>query len=281
MIYVNGIKIDLAKFSDGTFNMNMHDVFFRSDTSPANPDYASIIWKYRSEEELVALFMIVNHLRENYVEKIDLYMPYVPNARMDRNLVDPMSEISTLKYFCNFINSMKFNRVTILDPHSNVCTQLLDRVSVTDPTKYVNSVKANLAAQGHKDIVMFYPDEGAMKRYSDSSDSNYLYGMKKRDWKTHRITDYKVIGDVKVGSTILIQDDICSYGGTFLAAANELKKLGAKYIYLYVSHLENAVYNGKMFDLDSPICQVFTTDSLYNELDPNHMGSRVTVYNSI
>ena len=60
---------------------------------------------------------------------------------------------------------------------------------------------------------------------------------------------------------ILIIDDICSKGGTFKYSAIELKKLGAKNIYLYISHCENVI------DIDAlkeaGITKVFTTNSIY------------------
>ena len=38
------------------------------------------------------------------------------------------------------------------------------------------------------------------------------------------------------GSRVLIVDDLCSRGGTFYHSAKKLKELGAKEIYLYISH---------------------------------------------
>jgi ribose-phosphate pyrophosphokinase len=66
------------------------------------------------------------------------------------------------------------------------------------------------------------------------------------------------------GSNILIVDDICSKGGTFYHSAKKLKELGAKEVYLYISHCENSILQGEV--LTSGIIErVFTTDSILTE----------------
>ena len=60
---------------------------------------------------------------------------------------------------------------------------------------------------------------------------------------------------------ILIVDDICSRGGTFYHSAKKLKELGAKEIYLYISHCENTILEGEVLS-SGLIEKVFTTDSL-------------------
>ena len=86
-----------------------------------------IEWKYESDEELVSLIYLVNHLRDKLdVAEISLKMQYLPNARMDRTV--NKEEVFTLKYFCGIINSLNFKRVLVLDVHSNVSIALLDRV---------------------------------------------------------------------------------------------------------------------------------------------------------
>ena len=58
-------------------------------------------------------------------------------------------------------------------------------------------------------------------------------------------------------------DDICSYGGTFHRAATALKEAGARKVYLYITHCENAIWRGKLPDSDL-IEKVFTTNSIYH-----------------
>ena len=67
-----------------------------------------------------------------------------------------------------------------------------------------------------------------------------------------------------VGKDILIVDDICSYGGTFLHSAKKLKEFGANKIYLYVSHCENSILKGQLMS-SGLIERVFTTNSIFTE----------------
>ena len=66
------------------------------------------------------------------------------------------------------------------------------------------------------------------------------------------------------GSRILIVDDICSKGGTFYHSAKKLKELGAKEVYLYISHCENSILQGEVLT-SGLIERVFTTDSILTE----------------
>jgi ribose-phosphate pyrophosphokinase len=63
------------------------------------------------------------------------------------------------------------------------------------------------------------------------------------------------------GSKILIIDDICSRGGTFYFSAKKLKELGAKEVYLYVTHCENTIFEGEIFT-SGLIEKVYTTNSI-------------------
>ena len=95
---------------------------------------------------------------------------------------------------------------------------------------------------------------------------NYAFGIKKRDWRTGVIQGLDVSGqtDKIKDSAVLIIDDICSKGGTFYHSAKKLKELGAKNIYLYVSHCENSVLYGDMIK-SGLIEKVYTTNSIFTE----------------
>ena len=111
---------------------------------------------------------------------------------------------------------------------------------------------------------MFYPDEGAMKRYSGMIPRPYAFGIKDRDWSTGQIKGLKVAGSAESikDNTILIVDDICSRGGTFYHSALKLKELGAKNIILYVTHCENTILEGEVLTCGL-IDKVYTTNSLF------------------
>ena len=113
---------------------------------------------------------------------------------------------------------------------------------------------------------MFYPDEGASKRYSGMVELPYAFGIKKRDWKTGQILGLDVVdnGISLSGKKILIIDDICSRGGTFYHSARKLKELGVGDIYLYISHCENTILEGEVLTSEL-IEKVFTTNSIFTK----------------
>lgn len=252
MIRLNGQEVALGSFPDGTLLIKQ--------PIPPQPQH-HISWFYQNDRELVALIYLVGHLKSHGYEDLHLTMPYIPNARQDR--VKGGEDVFTLKYFSQVINALGFRTVRVLDPHSNVSEALIDRVIVEKPQPYIQQVIQTIRQATGQTPSMFYPDEGAGKRYSGMVSLPYAFGIKKRDWQTGKILGLDVAGDVDSirGRDILIVDDICSRGGTFYFAARRLKELGAKNIYLYVTHCENTILEGDLLTCGL-IKRVYTTNSL-------------------
>ena len=258
MLKLNDKVIELGHFPDGTLLVKE-----LVPTDHTAPRAATVTWLFESNEELVALIFLTKHLKAHGVETVHLDMPYIPNARQDRVKSD--EDVFTLKYFAQIINDLGFASVTVLDPHSTVSEALLDRIVIRRPKENIEKVIAMVERSDHP-LIMFYPDEGAMKRYSAMIDRPYTFGIKKRDWETGQICGLEASGMTEkiAGSDILIVDDISSRGGTFYFSAKKLKELGAGKIYLYISHCENTILQGEV--LTSGLIEtVFTTNSIFTE----------------
>lgn len=161
MIKFDSFDISVNHFPDGTQKINLP-----SHISYSN-NHHCIYWVYDGEEEYMTLFYIVNHVRNNSPVdiRLDLFMPYVPNARQDR--VYNQDEVFTLKYFCNFINSMRFNSIYVMDVHSDVTLALLNNVRYDDANNNINQIiTRNFFDVPATSFIMFYPDSGSVKRYS-------------------------------------------------------------------------------------------------------------------
>ena len=258
MITVDREVIDIGNFPDGSILIKYYP------TRSQQIDGVNINWKYENDREFLTLIYLVKHLCAHGVNNVYLYMPYIPNARMDR--VKNPEDVFTLKYFAELLNSLELTEVTVLDPHSSVSEALINNLDIVTPEQYLLKVLVKLSSCGIKDVVVFYPDEGAMKRYSGLIKLPYAFGIKKRNWETGVIEGLDVAGAVDqiVGRDILIIDDICSRGGTFYHSAKKLKELGARDIYLYVSHCENTILEGDLLKGDL-IKKVFTTDSIFTK----------------
>lgn len=260
MIKVNDTEIKVGHFPDGTQSIEFSD---------AQPYYSTneVEWFYDSDEEVFTLMCVVDMIRRiSKNSRIDLWIPYLPNARMDR--IKEEKQNFSLKVFANFINSLNFDRVMTYNVHSNVSEALIDKVINIDPIFDVDAVISD-----YKPDVIYFPDEGACKRYVDldsvkKSGLPVIFGIKKREWSTGKILGLDVVSDTDLtGKKVLIVDDICSAGGTFKFSAMKLKELGASDVALYVSHCEDNIQNGDLLKTDL-VSKIYTTDSILHISDP-------------
>ena len=262
MIKLNGTEIVVDKFPDGTLHfsdscrMDKHSGWTCAD----------IEWYFENNEEMISLMFIVKHLRSYDTQIMRLTMPYIPNARQDR--VKSSADVFTLKWFADFINYLGFNEVRVVDPHSSVSEALFNNLQVQNPSHYIMKAITKIGCikeDTNKNLIAFYPDEGAMKRYSGLIPLEYAFGIKRRDWKTGKIEGLDVAGSVDAikNSSIIIIDDISSRGGTFYFSAKKLKELGASHIYLYITHCEKTIFEGEVFK-SGLIDKVYTTNSIFN-----------------
>lgn len=254
MFKINGTPLLIERYPDQTPRINI--------TSAS--DEVNIEWLFEKDEEML-LFFIAKHLKEHFsIQRLTLTMPYIPHARMDR--IKDSTKVFTLKYFCEFINSMCFDKVFVRDAHSNVSLALINNVVSENIDNNIKQLIDSLL-DPERDIV-FYPDEGSCKRYSEMISFPCAYGVKKRDWNTGKISGLEVQGELpKSGFNSLIIDDISSFGGTFFYSAKKLKELGADKIYLYVTHCENSILDGDLIN-SGLIEKIYTTKSIYTGEHP-------------
>ena len=256
MIKVGNVEIKQGQFPDGTLLMKFDPNGDEFDTR----GNILVEWYYENDAELFSLICVKRHLDRVYsYSDVVLEMPYIPHARMDRVKSD--EDVFTLRYFCEVINSLNFKVVHVRDAHSNVSLALLNNVVDEGVRGYVVAAAKESGAEA-----LFFPDEGAMKRYSEHFAVPYAFGMKKRDWETGKILGLDIINAENIkDKNVLIVDDICSRGGTFFYAAKALKAAGAKSVSLYVTHLERTVILGEMASTDGLVDHVYTTKSIFPE----------------
>ena len=242
MIKVNGFEVAQESFGDGSLKCNAlsgEHILFDNE----------IWWLYDNDAELFTLQCIVKDIQNRRPSASNaLFMPYIPHARQDRFV---SGRLFTLKYFAQIINSLNFDVVAVLDPHSNVSTALIDRVVEMQEDELLDLHEMSA------DAIMF-PDDGACKKYYIKGSKPIIVGKKRRNYEG-RIESYELSNFVDGVKHVVIRDDICSYGGTFVAAAKELRSRGVEKVTLVVSHCENNILKGEVFDY---IDEVLTTDSI-------------------
>ena len=92
---------------------------------------------------------------------------------------------------------------------------------------------------------------------------NYVRCTKIRDSKTGKLSAPNIIGDVK-NKRLLILDDICDGGGTFLQLADELGIKGATQLGLAVYH---GIFSKGYRELNKRFANIYTTNSFHEEPD--------------
>lgn len=251
MISINGMQVGKEHYP------NSETIFKSVDVDVNKP--IQFVLKYESDLDIITLSIYAKYFEDKYpaLDRV-LYMLYIPYSRMDREIV---GYVFSLKYYCKLINELNFSRVFVLDPHSNVSVAMLDRCTEISPQLNIDKV-----FDAEEIDCVFYPDNGALKRYSEAiqlCDSiSVFYGSKKRNLQTGKIEKFEIVEapDIR-NKTVLIIDDLCAFGGTFIRSAKLLKEAGAKEVVLYVSHCENSIYKGDLLTTDY-VDRIYTTDSI-------------------
>lgn len=255
MIKINGDIIIEDNFPDGSLLVKYEPV-----------QDSIITWHFENNSELWTVIALTKHIQSKGYN-VELYIPYCCNSRQDR--IKNNEDVFTLKWFSKVINSLNFTKVTTIDIHSSVGEALFDRLENISPKKYIQMVIDEI--EKDEDLIFYFPDEGCVKRLSNMFPRyKYISSQKKRDWNTGKILGLEVISnglDLK-NKTILMCDDLVSYGGSYYYSAKALKELGAGKIYAYATHTENSILNKEKGALikaleDGTVEKLFTTDSLF------------------
>lgn len=227
MLQLNKVVITPTIFPDRTSQV------WKLSESDVQVGEFTVTWYFESEAEFIHLAQLVDLIRsvkENAL--IDLYLPYLPYARQDKDVSNEAS--FALHSFSRLLNSLRFRTVTVFDAHSSKAQELIDNYQ---PDPSLRSVIQQTLELAETDVVCF-PDLGAAQRY-DFVHQWYptCSFSKKRDPATGYITNLVLNEDFDLkGHRVTIVDDLCDGGMTFILTAKKLAQLGAINIDLYVSH---------------------------------------------
>lgn len=166
-----------------------------------------------------------------------LVMPYVPYARQDRAALD--GEPLSARVFGSLINAAGFDQVEIWDPHSDVTPAMLNNVRIR-PTKELLQRTFDQKGAGHllRECAFVAPDAGARKRVAKLAETfgtDVVFADKVRDPATGRLSGTRVPDELPA-RPLLVVDDICDGGGTFIELARVLRAKTSQPLYLYVTH---------------------------------------------
>lgn len=223
MILLNGNPVPTTVFPDNT-----PQVWKLNSKILTETNYAIVTWKYVHGGEFLELAQLKDLLDLHDITAA-LKLTYLPFGRQDKEVSNDAT--FGLHTFARLLNSLSFQEVIIEDPHSHVALDLIENSRAVYPTYQVMDV----LEKNHIDLIC-YPDKGALAKYTEVYlETPYIYGEKVRDQLTGNITSYTLVGDPS-GKNVLIVDDICDFGRTFIILAKDLFAAGAKEVHLFVTH---------------------------------------------
>lgn len=242
MLKINNIKVGQESFP------NKEKVV----RSLVDNEVFEFLLEYESDDDL---FVMMSYARLYQDKTKTLKIPYFPYERADR-LVD--NKLPMVFAVIDMINFCGFKRVEILDPHNKSVFSELNNVVFKFPIDDWNAI-----IKKHNIDTICFPDNGAFIRYSDAilelkDGLSFITAKKVRDEVSGRIKSLELTSEPKPKSNILILDDLCSRGGTFVLTAEKLRNFNVGKIYLFTSHCERSVYEGDLIKKGSPIDKFYT-----------------------
>jgi len=251
------VALESGRFPDGAV--------WERVSGPLDPQAESLTLRasaMQTLDDLMRVAQVLDAVRQRcLLRKTRLELPWLPYARQDRTMRD--GDSFALRVFAGFLNQLRFDRVVVLDPHSDVAAAVVDRM-VTIPQHRCLIHSRSLLAALEQGMMLIAPDAGALKKVHALAQQVKAagYGIlgKHRDIASGALSGFELLkGDV-AGRDVLIADDLCDAGGTFIGSAAVLRAAGARSVSLYVTH--GLFSKGVEHLLSQGIDRIWTTTSL-------------------
>ena len=231
---------DIVKYKSSTFKDG--EIFIELE-EPVRGDDVMVIGSICEpvNENLVKFLVCIDTLKRASAKSINLIIPYLGYSRQDRK-VKPWQPI-TAKLVANLLETAGASRLTTCDLHARQIEGFYNIPIDNIPIQLILGNKWNKSRIEHDkysvdDFVVVSPDHGGVTRAREfmlQAGIDNLVIINKMREKANAVSSMQVLGDVKDKITLVI-DDMVDTGGTLCRAATELKKQGAKSVYVYCTH---------------------------------------------
>lgn len=237
-----------------------------SSYAEVNALTSTFTFRVNSYEDLWHLNQVVDAYNYRYKSKPNVLIPNLIDAQADRRFKGNQSH--GLKLVCEFLNNMGAN-FAIFHPHNKeVVEALIDNVTILDNADYITNVfkevSNNYPMNIDDDLILMSPDAGGFKPLMQLCQKINWQGETYSASKA-RLTGGTIIQNVGRsdfgGKDILIVDDICVRGGTFIGLSKILKERNIGKLFLAVSHMTLEIVKPELLDAFDG---VFTTNSKYD-----------------
>ena len=220
---------EVGRFSDGEISVHLQENVRGKDVFIIQPTCAP------TNDNLLELIVMADCFRRASAARVTAVIPYFGYARQDRRVRSARVPI-TAKVVADMLSSAGFNRILTIDLHAD---QIQGFFSIPVDNIYASPVMlADMERQCHPQLMVVSPDVGgvvrarAMAKLLHDAD---LAIIDKRRPEANAAEVMHIIGDVK-GRTCILVDDIVDTAGTLCAAADALKREGAKKVLAYCTH---------------------------------------------
>lgn len=281
------IKYDIQRFPDGQQNLVLDFNIFEDIRSTNKiQGYSHQVQLHRNYEVLIKsrlnnwkdlelIVCAVASLKECQVPHIHLFAPYIVGTRSDRKFEEGGNNYLR-DVICPVINSLGFKSVTCIDPHSDVleaCIKGFRKLDNSTLTRFAfgQMMGEFSMTQYFENCILVSPDAGASKKIYKLAEQigykgNVITCSKDRsiDGEITKVNVPLALGAGHGDKDLIIIDDICDGGATFINIAERIKEY--KYnnkIYLIVTH---GIFSKSTTELSHYFDGVYCTNS-YRELD--------------
>ena len=203
------------------------------------------------------LFIMIDAAKRASASRITAVIPFYGYARQDRK--DQPRVPITSKLVANLLVSAGASRVLTVDLHAQQIQGFFD---IPVDHLYASPVMLDYLKEIEREkLTLFSPDVGGMKMAA--AYANFLKVplgfIAKRRTDAETVEAISLVGDTE-GRDILIVDDMTETAGTLCAAAEILKRNGARKVMAAVSH---GVLNEKGYDrlAEGMIDELITTNT--------------------
>lgn len=215
---ITGEGYEIITFPDGEKHLKLGEL--------NRKEQVYIKCRITNSDDLFILMQLSDVLRRQEVEVYSLEIWYLMGMRCDR--LFSLNEPFSLKIIADVVNSFNALYVNIVEPHSDKTNYLIDNV---DNVRVMDNTVEVLLLHGYTACM---PDEGAARRYSVN---NGILCGKERDVETGKLKKFFIKSSPVIASKIVVYDDLCDGGGTFIGIAELLKKeYNPKELVLVVTH---------------------------------------------
>ena len=260
--------LEVGRFAIGRYdNQELH----AKVESSVSGEHCLVLGSIAPPDEQILSFMLLAHtLKKGGAAKVTAVLPYLAYSRQDK---DKPGESLGTAWIGSLLQASGVNQLITVDVHSEHDKELLGL-----PVRSLSTAgifAEVLKGQSLTDATIVAPDNGAISRCEAVKKAAGLpigetpYFEKRRTEKG--IIHHGPVG--RVGSRVVIIDDMLDTGGTLASACEKLRDAKVEEIYIFVTH---GLFTGsdwtKLWSLG--VRRIFCTDTvpLRSDLDATNIS---------